>query len=106
MITLRDGRDQVKFSPTCGKPTTFRAKCERPLQSVMNFGSAALTDLRKFELPARNLTLPSVARETALSPRVEPLLVNLFRSATFCGDRQVACYVGRFDWRTTGRTVL
>lgn len=67
---------------------------------------AALTDLRKFELPARNLTLPSVARETALSPRVEPLLVNLFRSATFCGDGQVACYVGRFDWRTTGRTVL
>jgi hypothetical protein len=42
IITLRDGRDQVKFPPACGKPTTFRAKCERPLQSVMNFGSAAL----------------------------------------------------------------
>lgn len=92
---------------TCGETATFRTKfCERPLLSVMNVGTAALTDLRKFELPARNLTLPSVARETALSPRVEPLLVNLFRSATFCGDRQVACYVGRFDWRTTGRTVL
>jgi hypothetical protein len=38
---LRDGRDQVKFPPTCGKPTTFSSKCERPLQSVMNFGSAA-----------------------------------------------------------------
>ncbi len=44
IITLRDGRDQVKFPPTCGKPTTFRAKCERPLQSVMNFGSAAGAD--------------------------------------------------------------
>ena len=31
IITLRDGRDQVKFQPTCGKPTTFRAKCERPI---------------------------------------------------------------------------
>jgi len=41
IITLRDGRDQVTFPPTCGKPTTFRAKSERPLQSVMNFGSAA-----------------------------------------------------------------
>jgi hypothetical protein len=46
MITLRDGRDQVKFPSTCGKPTTFRAKCERPLQSVMNFGSAALAAAR------------------------------------------------------------
>jgi hypothetical protein len=42
IITLRDGRNQVKFPPTRGKPTTFRAKCERPLQSVMNFGSAAI----------------------------------------------------------------
>jgi hypothetical protein len=42
IITLRDGRDQVKFPPTCGNPTTFRAKLgERPLQSVMNFGNAA-----------------------------------------------------------------
>jgi len=32
IITLRDGQDQVKFPPTCGKPTTFRDKLgERPL---------------------------------------------------------------------------
>jgi hypothetical protein len=43
IITLRDGRDQLKFPPTCGNPTTFRAKLgERPLQSVMNFGNAAV----------------------------------------------------------------
>ena len=51
IVTLRDGRDQVKFAPTCGKPTTFRAKCERPLCSVMNFGSAAGPVLEIFDLP-------------------------------------------------------
>ena len=51
MTTLRDGRDQVKFPPTCGKPTTFRAKCERPLQSVMNFGSAAEADGHEYPFP-------------------------------------------------------
>jgi hypothetical protein len=31
-ITPRDGRDQVNFPQTCGKPKTFRAKLgERPL---------------------------------------------------------------------------
>ena len=31
-LPIRDGRDQVKFQPTCGKPTTFRAQLgERPL---------------------------------------------------------------------------
>jgi len=37
----------VKFPPTCGNPTTFRAKLgERPLQSVMNFGIAATAVVR------------------------------------------------------------
>jgi len=61
IITLRDGRDQVKFPPTCGKPTTYRAKCERPLQSVMNFGSAALGGIGKWELYGSHVNCRSVA---------------------------------------------
>ena len=50
-ITLRDGRDQVKFPPTCGNPTTFRAKLgERPLQTTMNYGNAAFADVRERQL--------------------------------------------------------
>jgi hypothetical protein len=42
-LPIRDGRDQVKFQPTSDKPTIFRARLgERPLWSVVNFGSAAV----------------------------------------------------------------